>query len=181
MGIITSLGQGLKDNWAALTSGVGHPRDQPFPDRRSFDAHRGTVDFIDIPVAENAVERSYAFARETTIEALARPIFPAISTVPLFLAAPPIEPEWSARFELADRSPPADHPGDAYDRFLAAMRERPIRRSTRRRCSARFPSACRPVRHARPAGDVVDGLCIGRDRDPARRRSDPPGPHDAGA
>ena len=44
---------------------------------------------------------------------------------PLFLAAPPIEPEWSARFELGDRSPPATKPGDAYDRFMAALRERP--------------------------------------------------------
>jgi len=44
---------------------------------------------------------------------------------PLFLAAPPIEPEWSARFELADRSPPAAKPGDAYDRFMAALRQRP--------------------------------------------------------
>src|SRR5690606_16447550 len=44
---------------------------------------------------------------------------------PLFLAAPPVEPEWSARFALADRAPPSKVEGDAYDRFLAAMRERP--------------------------------------------------------
>ncbi|MBM7330963.1 beta-ketoacyl-ACP synthase, partial [Agrobacterium sp. S2] len=37
----------------------------------------------------------------------------------------PIEPEWSARFELADRSPPAAQPGDAYERFLTAFRQRP--------------------------------------------------------
>jgi 3-oxoacyl-[acyl-carrier-protein] synthase II len=73
----------------------------------------------------NAVERSYAFARETTIEALADADITGDFNGPLFLAAPPIEPEWSARFELGDRSPPASRPGDAYDRFLTAMRERP--------------------------------------------------------
>ena len=30
-----------------------------------------------------------------------------------------------ARFELADRSPPAAQPGDAYERFLTAFRQRP--------------------------------------------------------
>jgi 3-oxoacyl-[acyl-carrier-protein] synthase II len=125
VGIMTSLGQGLKDNWAALTAGKsGIHEINRFPTDGLSTRIAGTVDFIDIPVA-NAVERSYAFARETTIEALADADISGDFNGPLFLAAPPIEPEWSARFELADRSPPADHPGDAYDRFLAAMRQRP--------------------------------------------------------
>ncbi|KQV81773.1 beta-ketoacyl-ACP synthase [Rhizobium sp. Root1220] len=125
VGIITSLGQGLKDNWAALTAGRSGIHDiRRFPTDGLSTRIAGTVDFIDIPVA-NSVERSYAFARETTIEALADADISGDFNGPLFLAAPPIEPEWSARFELADRSPPADHPGDAYDRFLAAMRQRP--------------------------------------------------------
>ncbi|MDM9618802.1 3-oxoacyl-ACP synthase [Rhizobium sp. AC44/96] len=125
VGIITSLGQGLKDNWAALTSGKsGIHEINRFPTDGLSTRIAGTVDFIDIPTP-NAVERSYAFARETTIEALADADISGDFNGPLFLAAPPIEPEWSARFELADRSPPADHPGDAYERFLAAMRQRP--------------------------------------------------------
>jgi 3-oxoacyl-[acyl-carrier-protein] synthase II len=124
MGIITSLGQGLKDNWAALTSGTsGIHEITRFPTDGLLTRIAGTVDFIGIPVP-NAVERSYALARETTIEALADADISGDFNGPLFLAAPPIEPEWSARFDLADRSPPSDHAADVYERFLAAMRKR---------------------------------------------------------
>lgn len=124
MGVITSLGQGVEDNWKALTSGVsGIHKITRFPTEGLSTKISGTVDFIDLP-AENAVERSYAFARETTAEALAQAGVSGDFNGPLFLAAPPIEPEWSARFELADRSRPSQKPGDAYDRFLAAMRDR---------------------------------------------------------
>ncbi|KXG86512.1 beta-ketoacyl-ACP synthase [Agrobacterium bohemicum] len=125
MGILTSLGQGLEDNWAALTSGKsGIHKITRFPTDNLSTRICGTVDFIDIP-KPNSVERSFAFARETTIEALAQAGISGDFNGPLFLAAPPIEPEWSARFELGDRSPPAAKPGDAYDRFMAALRERP--------------------------------------------------------
>ncbi len=124
MGVITSLGQGVEDNWKALTSGVsGIHKITRFPTEGLSTRISGTVDFIDLP-AENAVERSYAFARETTAEALAQAGISGDFNGPLFLAAPPIEPEWSARFELADRSRPSQKPADAYDRFLAAMRDR---------------------------------------------------------
>lgn len=125
MGVITSLGQGLQDNWAALTSGKsGIHKIERFPTDGLSTRISGTVDFIDIP-RENAVERSFAFARETTREALAQAGLSGDFAGPLFLAAPPVEPEWNARFELADRAPPPEREGDAYDRFLAAMRERP--------------------------------------------------------
>ncbi|XUY25503.1 beta-ketoacyl-ACP synthase [Agrobacterium sp. rho-8.1] len=125
MGILTSLGQGLDDNWAALTSGKsGIHKITRFPTDNLSTRICGTVDFIEIP-KPNSVERSFAFARETTIEALAQAGLSGDFNGPLFLAAPPIEPEWSARFELGDRSPPATKPGDAYDRFMAALRERP--------------------------------------------------------
>lgn len=125
MGVITSLGQGLEDNWAALTGGRSGIHDiTRFPVNELSTRIAGTVDFIDLPVG-NAVERSYAMARETTLEALAQAGLSGDFNGPLFLAAPPVEPEWSARFELADRAGPAEEPGDAYDRFLAAMRERP--------------------------------------------------------
>ena len=125
MGVLTSLGQGLNDNWTALTNGVsGIHKITRFPTDGLSTKICGTVDFISIP-AENAVERSYAFARETAIEALAQAGISGDFNGPLFLAAPPIEPEWNARFDLADRAGPSQKPGDAYDRFLAAFRERP--------------------------------------------------------
>lgn len=125
MGVITSLGQGLQNNWAALTSGTsGIHKITRFPTEGLSTRISGTVDFIDVP-ADNAVERSYAFARETTAEALAQADLSGDFEGPLFLAAPPVEPEWSARFALADRAPPSQVEGDAYDRFLTAMRERP--------------------------------------------------------
>lgn len=124
MGVITSLGQGLEDNWAALTSGVsGIHKITRFPTDGLSTRICGTVDFVDVP-NENSVERSYAMARETTLEALAQAGISGDFDGPLFLAAPPIEPEWSARFALADRSPPSEKPADAYNRFLAAMREK---------------------------------------------------------
>ena len=124
MGVITSLGQGLKDNWAALTAGVsGIHAIKRFPTEGLSTRISGTVDFIDVP-AENSVERSYAFARATTEEALAQAGLSGDFNGPLFLAAPPIEPEWSDRFSLADRAPASERPGDAYDRFMAVLRNK---------------------------------------------------------
>ncbi|MDP3525058.1 MAG: beta-ketoacyl-ACP synthase [Hoeflea sp.] len=123
MGVVSSLGQGIKDNWAALTAGKSgiHPITR-FPSDGLSTRICGTVDFIDIPAA-NAVERSFAFARETTVEALAQAGLSGDFDGPLFLAAPPIEPEWSARFELGDRVKPGDITGNAYEQFLAVLRE----------------------------------------------------------
>jgi len=125
MGVITSLGQGLVDNWSALTEGRSgiHPISR-FPINNLSTRICGTVDFIDIP-AQNAVERSFAFARETTMEALAQAGISRDFGGPLFLAAPPIEPEWSARFALADRVPAGVRRGNAYEQFLAVLRDRP--------------------------------------------------------
>ncbi|OCW57630.1 beta-ketoacyl-ACP synthase [Hoeflea olei] len=122
MGVVSSLGQGVSDNWAALTAGrSGIHAITRFPADTLSTRICGTVDFIDIPVP-NAVERSFAFARETTREALAQAGLSGEFGGPLFLAAPPIEPEWSARFELGDRVSPEDMTGNAYQEFLAVLR-----------------------------------------------------------
>ncbi len=125
MGVVSSLGQGVKDNWTALTSGQSgiHPITR-FPSEGLSTRICGTVDFINIPVP-NAVERSFAFARETTTEALAQAGISGDFNGPLFLAAPPIEPEWSARFELGDRVKPEQMTGNAYEQFLAVLRDKP--------------------------------------------------------
>jgi len=124
MGVVSSLGQGIKDNWTALTAGKSgiHPIAR-FPSEGLSTRICGTVDFIDVPVA-NAVERSFAFARETTLEALEQAGISGEFGGPLFLAAPPIEPEWSARFELGDRVKPYQMTGNAYEQFLAVLREK---------------------------------------------------------
>ncbi|UDF29108.1 UNVERIFIED_ORG: beta-ketoacyl-ACP synthase [Roseateles sp. XES5] len=125
MGVVTSLGQGLQDNWAALTGGVsGIHGITRFPVDGLNTRISGTVDFIEVPV-ENPVERSYAYARETTDEALAQAGLSGDFGGPLFLAAPPIEPDWRDRFALADRAPASQRPGDAYDRFLSVLRGKP--------------------------------------------------------
>ncbi|WP_375590963.1 beta-ketoacyl-ACP synthase [Hoeflea alexandrii] len=124
MGVVSSLGQGVTDNWAALTSGKSgiHPITR-FPSEGLSTRICGTVDFINIP-APNAVERSFAFARETTIEALAQAGISGDFGGPLFLAAPPIEPEWNDRFNLGDRVKPEQMTGNAYEQFLAVLREK---------------------------------------------------------
>ncbi|GAB5460299.1 beta-ketoacyl-ACP synthase [Hoeflea alexandrii] len=124
MGVVSSLGQGVTDNWTALTSGKSgiHPITR-FPSEGLSTRICGTVDFIDIP-APNAVERSFAFARETTIEALAQAGISGDFGGPLFLAAPPIEPEWNDRFNLGDRVKPEQMTGNAYEQFLAVLREK---------------------------------------------------------
>ena len=125
MGVITSLGQGLADNWAKLTGGVSgiHPITR-FPTEGLKTRISGTVDFLDVPVV-NAVERSYAMARETTIEAFAQAGLSGDFEGPLFLAAPPVEPEWDARFSVIERTPENENTGHAYKRLLAAVRAHP--------------------------------------------------------
>lgn len=125
MGVITSLGQGLQDNWAKLAGGIsGIHKITRFPTEGLNTRISGTVDFIELPAA-NAVERSYAMARETTIEALTQAGLSGDFGGPLFLAAPPVEPEWNDRFRVVERCPPEDNHGHAYNRLTAAMRANP--------------------------------------------------------
>lgn len=125
MGVVTSLGQGLDDNWAALTAGKsGIHRLTRFPTDHLATTIGGTIDFVEVP-ANNAVERSYAFARDTAREALAQAGISGDFDGPLFLAAPPVEPEWDHRFDLGDRVAEAERTGTAYEQFLAVLREKP--------------------------------------------------------
>ncbi len=125
IGIITCLGEGVKDNWAALASGTSGIRAiTRFPTDGLATKIAGTIDFVGLK-RNTAFERSTEFAIRAACEALVQAGFERGISGPLFLAAPPVEPEWSSRFEIADRSPPRVREGDAYVRMLAALREQP--------------------------------------------------------
>ena len=102
-GVITSLGQGQRDNWRALTGGVsGIHRITRFPIGGLRTTIAGTVDFI--PVEEQSAPALAQRLAELVIdEALGeagigrKGDFPG----PLFLALPPVELEWPQRRALA--------------------------------------------------------------------------------
>jgi 3-oxoacyl-[acyl-carrier-protein] synthase II len=106
MGVITSLGQGKADNWAALTSGVSGLRQiSRFPTTGLRSTVAGTIDFIPVEpmsapdlsqrIAELVIEEAVSEAAIGT-----RGDFPG----PLFLALAPVEMEWPQRMELASAS-----------------------------------------------------------------------------
>lgn len=123
LGVVTSLGRGKKDNWAALTSGKsGIKKVQRFPTDGLKTNIAGTVDFME-PEEVSAPGISYAMADATAGEALeeagfGRDGFPG----PLFFAAPPVELEWQHRFTLMDENLAAE-PG--YEALLEAARAKP--------------------------------------------------------
>jgi len=99
--VVSSLGQGKEDNWAALTSGKsGIHTITRFPTDNLNTRFSGTVDFLpESDVGASAL--SEALARLAGEEALAQS---GLSSTdfggPLFLAAPPVELDWKSRFAL---------------------------------------------------------------------------------
>lgn len=130
MGIVTSLGRGKQDNWAALTSGTsGIHAVTRFPTDGLSTRICGTVDFMD--VAPVSSELSFAFANAATREAIAESGLDGDFNGPLFLAAPPVEHEWTDRFALADEGGNTGDQENAYDGFLKVMRNKPHPNITR--------------------------------------------------
>lgn len=122
MGVITSLGKGKTDNWAALTAGRSGIRPiTRFPTDGLRTTIAGTVDFLDIG-AYSAPALSAAMAITAATEAIeqsrigSRAAFPG----PLFLATPPAELEWPQRRALYEASAASGATG--YKRLLAAAR-----------------------------------------------------------
>ncbi|MEX0404948.1 beta-ketoacyl-ACP synthase [Aquibium sp. LZ166] len=116
IGVVTSLGIGKEDNWAALTAGRSgiHPI-RRFPVDHLNTRIAGTVDFLaSSPKGAGALTHELAeiAAREAIGEAGIGPDFGG----PLFLAAPPVELGWEERFDLYRRG----KEGSGYDRLLAA-------------------------------------------------------------
>ncbi len=110
IGLVTSLGQGVEANWAALTAGKsGIARISRFSVANMKTAIAGTVDFV--PVEEmSAPALSERLAELVVEEALGTAnlgvggAFPG----PLFLALPPVELEWPQRRALAEASQAGD-------------------------------------------------------------------------
>jgi 3-oxoacyl-[acyl-carrier-protein] synthase II len=122
MGTLTSLGQGKKDNWDAITAGQsGIKKITRFPTEGLNTQIAGTVDYMDTEEV-SAPAISYAMADATAEEALAeagfgRDGFPG----PLYFAAPPVEVEWQHRFSLMDENPDAE---TGYSQLLEAARKK---------------------------------------------------------
>lgn len=123
LGVLTSLGEGIADNWAALTSGrSGIHSITRFPTDNLRTTIAGTVDFK--PVAPwSAIDLSYVLAESAGLEAVA---MAGLSTNdfdgPLFLAAPPIELEWADRLAL-DALPGSRQEEAGYGRLLQIARK----------------------------------------------------------
>ncbi|MCA0422097.1 MAG: beta-ketoacyl-ACP synthase [Proteobacteria bacterium] len=106
IGLVTSLGQGKTDNWAALTAGKSGIRQiTRFPTGGLRTTIAGTVDFVKAePFC--AAQLSENFARIAVEEAVGeakiggKGDFPG----PLFIAVPPVEMEWPQREALAKAS-----------------------------------------------------------------------------
>jgi 3-oxoacyl-[acyl-carrier-protein] synthase II len=122
MGMLTSLGRGKQDNWAALTSGQsGIKKIKRFPTDGLKTQIAGTVDFMDTKEI-SAPAISCAMAEATAEEALAEAGFGTAGFPgPLYFAAPPVEMEWQHRFTLMDEGN-GDAPG--YDQLMQAARQK---------------------------------------------------------
>jgi 3-oxoacyl-[acyl-carrier-protein] synthase II len=106
MGVVTSLGQGLEDTFAAMTAGrSGIHRISRFPTEGLRTTIAGTIDFIEVEpfVAPMLSERLAMLAAE---EAVGQSGLGAAGDFPgaLFIAVPPVEMEWPQREALAAAS-----------------------------------------------------------------------------
>lgn len=121
IGLVTSLGQGVKDNWAALTAGRSgiHPITR-FPTDHLSTTISGTVDFL-ASSNKGASALTYELAELAAREAVSGASLNVNDFAgPLFLASPPIELDWHERLSLYDT---ADLTQPVYERLLAAARE----------------------------------------------------------
>ena len=121
VGLVTSLGQGVEDNWAALTAGRSgiHPITR-FPTDHLNTTIAGTVDFLSSS-NRGASALTYELAEITAREAVGHAgLNVGDFAGPLFLASPPVELDWHERLALYDA---ADLELPVYERLLAAARE----------------------------------------------------------
>jgi 3-oxoacyl-[acyl-carrier-protein] synthase II len=125
LGVVTSLGQGIEENWAALTAGrSGIRRIRRFPTDGMRVTIAGTLDDLWDEDDTTMMLTLRAGTRAAT-EAIAnagigrKGDFPG----PLYAALPPTEMEWPYRRKLFAATA-RDAEGDAYDRMIVAGRQR---------------------------------------------------------
>ena len=119
IGVVTSLGVGKADNWAALTSGKSgiHPITR-FPIDQLNTRISGMVDFLPSS-SKGASALTYELAETAAREAVAEAgIDPENFGGPLFLASPPVELDWHDRLALYKGGDQAD----ASERILEVAR-----------------------------------------------------------
>jgi len=117
VGIVTSLGTGEQENWAALTAGrSGIHSITRFPIDHLATTIAGTVDFLESS-NQGATALTFQLADLAASEAMAQAGLERMDA-PLFLASPPVEIDWTTRFALHA----AGQEGEGYDRLLDAAR-----------------------------------------------------------
>jgi len=116
IGLVTPLGFGVADNWAALLAGrSGITRINRFPTAHLKTTIAGTVtlpgESPDRPLT--SPERVEAMAVMALEEALAAAAIGAKGSFPgpLFVGMPPVETEWPIRLDLARRAPAPGYAG----------------------------------------------------------------------
>jgi 3-oxoacyl-[acyl-carrier-protein] synthase II len=121
IGVVTSLGRGKAENWAALTSGKSgiHPITR-FPTDQLNTSISGMVDFLSSS-SKGASALTYELAETAAIEALEESGLPREDFGgPMFLASPPVELDWHDRLALYR----GGQDEDAGNRLLEAARGR---------------------------------------------------------
>lgn len=104
LGIVTSLGEGKEDNWAALTAGrSGVHRLTRFPIEGLKTTIAATVDFIKAePFCAPALSQEMAMRAGAEAVGQSGIGAPGDFPGPLFIAVPPVEMEWPYRRALAE-------------------------------------------------------------------------------
>ncbi len=123
IGVVTSLGIGKTDNWAALTSGKSgiHPITR-FPVDHLNTRIAGTVDFL-ASSSKGASPLTYELAETAAQEAVAEAgLDSGDFGGPLFLASPPVELDWADRFSLYN-SDKADSGAERLLRVARGLKE----------------------------------------------------------
>jgi len=130
IGVVTSLGVGKTDNWAALTSGRSgiHPITR-FPVDHLNTRIAGTVDFL-ASSSKGASPLTYELAETAAREAVAEAgLDSGDFGGPLFLASPPVELDWADRFSLYN-SDKADSGAERLLRVARGLKELDIFETT---------------------------------------------------
>lgn len=119
IGMVTPLGVGKSENWAALTSGKsGIKTITRFPLEHLNTTIAGTVDYL--PSSnKGASALTYELAETAAIEAIGEAGVSGDFGGPLFLASPPVELGWHDRFGLYAKQAEAS----GYERLFSAARQ----------------------------------------------------------